>query len=44
MLSIPTDTLDVLSKVSYEKRQKDRDLQYEEWKKHQEKAKKRVKE
>lgn len=31
-LSLTTDTLDVLSKVSYEKRQKDRERKYEEWK------------
>ena len=38
-LSLTTDTLDVLSKVSYEKRQKDRERKYEEWKKQQDKAK-----
>ena len=43
-LSLTTDTLDVLSKVSYEKRQKDRERKYEEWKKQQDKAKKRGKE
>ncbi len=39
-----TDTLDILSKVSYEKRMKDKAKQYEEWKKQQDKAKKRGRE
>lgn len=39
-----TDTIDVLSKVSYEKRMKDKARKYEEWKKKQDKAKKRGKE
>lgn len=43
-LALNTDTLDVLSKVSFEKRQKDKARKYEEWKKQQDKAKKRGKE
>lgn len=43
-LSMTTDTLDVLSKVSYEKRQKDKVRKYEEWKKQQDKARRRGKE
>ena len=39
-----TDTIDALAKVSYEKRQKDKTRKYEEWKKQQDKAKKRGKE
>lgn len=39
-----TDTLEILPKVSYEKRLKDKARKYEEWKKRQEKAKKRGKE
>ena len=39
-----TDTLDILPKVSYEKRLKDKARKYEEWKKKQDKAKKRGKE
>ncbi|HCD76953.1 MAG TPA: hypothetical protein DEQ27_00900 [Prevotella sp.] len=39
-----TDTLDILPKVSYEKRMKDKARKYEEWKKAQDKAKKRGKE
>lgn len=38
-----TDTLDILPKVSYEKRMKDKARKYEEWKKKQDKAKKRGK-
>lgn len=39
-----TDTIEALAKVSYEKRQKDKQRKYEEWKKQQDKAKKRGKE
>lgn len=39
-----TDTIDVLAKVSYEKRMKDKAREYDEWKKKQEKAKKRGRE
>lgn len=39
-----TDTIDALAKVSYEKRLKDKARKYEEWKKQQDKAKKRGKE
>ena len=35
------DTLDILPKVSFEKRQKQKNREYEDWKKKQEKAKKR---
>lgn len=43
VLTSNTDTIDVLSKVSYEKRLKDLSRKYEEWKKVQDKAKKRGK-
>lgn len=43
-LSSNTDTIEVLSKVSYERRQKNKVREYEEWKKKQDKAKKRGKE
>ena len=39
-----TDTIDILSKISYEKRMKNKAREYEEWKKKQDKAKKRGKE
>lgn len=38
-----TDTMEILSKVSYEKRMKDKARKFEEWKKKQDKAKKRGK-
>lgn len=41
VLALHTDTLDILSKVSFEKRQKQKTREYEDWKKKQEKAKKR---
>lgn len=41
LLAETTDTLEVLAKVSYEKRQKEKVRKYEEWKKTQEKAKKK---
>lgn len=43
VLKSNTDTLEILSKVSYEKRMKDKARKYEEWKKAQDKAKKRGK-
>lgn len=44
VLRLQTDTMDILAKVPYEKRMKQQQDEYEEWKKKQEKAKKRGKE
>ena len=44
VLQLQTDTMDVLAKVPYEKRMKQQADEYEEWKKKQDKAKKRGKE
>ncbi len=44
VLRLQTDTMDILAKVPYEKRLKQQQDEYEEWKKKQEKAKKRGKE
>ncbi len=44
VLQLQTDTMDVLAKVPYEKRLKQQADEYEEWKKKQDKAKKRGKE
>ena len=44
VLQLQTDTMDILAKVPYEKRLKQQADEYEEWKKAQEKAKKRGKE
>ena len=44
VLRLQTDTIDILAKVPYEKRLKQQQDEYEEWKKKQEKAKKRGKE
>ena len=44
VLRLQTDTMDVLAKVPYEKRMKQQADEYEEWKKKQDKAKKRGKE
>ena len=44
VLQLQTDTMDVLAKVPYEKRMKQQAGEYEEWKKKQDKAKKRGKE
>lgn len=44
VLQLQTDTMDILAKVPYEKRLKQQADEYEEWKKKQDKAKKRGKE
>ena len=44
VLQLQTDTMDILAKVPYEKRMKQQADEYEEWKKKQDKAKKRGKE
>ncbi len=44
VLQLQTDTMDVLAKVPYEKRMKQQADEYEEWKKKQDKAKKRGRE
>lgn len=40
-LQLQTDTLNIFSKVSYEKRQKEKQKQYDEWRKNNERRKKR---
>lgn len=44
VLQLQTDTMDILAKVPYEKRMKQQADEYEEWKKKQDKAKKRGRE